>query len=125
MKQPIPISYSFIEENGFSFHMRKHVKKISMNRMARLWWIARNSPYLAFKEKRNFFADEIAIIKKANGLSISDSTLKKDVELLRSTGVLITVITNDDLLLRTKYKKRNKDIIDQLIACQQQKTRHI
>ena len=124
MKHPLPISYSFIEENGFSFHIRKHVKKISMNRIARLWRIARNSPYLAFKEKRKFFTDEIAIIKKANGLSISDATLRKDVELLRSTGVLITVITND-FLLRTEYKKRNKDIIDQLIACQQQKSRHI
>lgn len=124
MKFPLPISYSFVEENGFSFHIRKHVKKISMNRIARLWWIARNSPYLAFKEKGKFFADEIAIIKKANGLSISDATLRKDVELLRSTGVLITVIT-DDFLLRTERNKRNKDIIDQLIACQQQKSRHI
>ena len=116
MQHPIPISYSFIEESGFSFHIRKHAKKISMNRIARLWWIARNSPYLAIEKSGRYVVDEIAAIKKANGLTISDAALKKDVELLRATGVLIKVITNDKYLLRAEYVKRHKDIIDQLIT---------
>lgn len=116
MKTPLPIAYSAVEENGFSFHMRRHAKKLSMNRIARLWWIARNSPYLAIKGNGKYMTNELSLIKKANGLNISDDTLKKDVELLRSAGVLIDVVTNDKYLLLAEFKKRHKDIIDKLTS---------
>lgn len=116
----LPITYSFVEENGFSFHLRelarKANKKISINRIARLWWIARNSPYLAIRDKGKHVLDELKVIRRANGLTISDDTLKEDLAILKTAGILITVITDDNYLLRAEYKNRNKDVIRQLIS---------
>ena len=115
MSKPFPIAYSPVDEAGFSFHIRNHLEKvgrnISMNRIARLWWIARNSPYIsgAYKELK---INELTLIKKANALTISDRVLKEDLEILRSAGILIDVITSDKQLLFSQFKKQYAEILE-------------
>ena len=123
MKTALPIAYSPVDESGFSFHIRNHMRKqgknISMPRIARLWWIARNSPYIsgAWEEMK---VDEISLVRRINSLSISDKTLREDLEILRSAGIIIDVITSDEILLSTQYKKQHAEAIKKL--CQESRT---
>ena len=79
--------------------------------MARLWLIARNSPYISVKTKGEYILDEVKLIKRINDLDISEKTLEADIALLRKCGILIDVITSDKFLIRAEYNKRCKRLL--------------